>query len=286
MKLTLTVIAILVAAAAAGSADTAPKQLALWEGPPPKSAEGDEFIPTLEPHLLPGDQPRGAVVVLPGGGYGGRAEHERTPIAEFFNQAGFHAFILDYRVAPNRHPAPLLDACRAVRIVRSRATEWRVKPDKIAALGFSAGGHLTGSLALFHDAEYLRGIDPLENNVSARPDAFVLCYPVISSAEFGHAGSFKNLLGPEATEQARRALSLELHVREDTPPAFLWHTADDQGVPVRNSLEFAKALREKNVPFELHVFPHGNHGLGLAPNDPHIAKWANLCAEWLKGLGW
>jgi len=272
--------------AAAAAQNNSVSRIPLWEGPPPKSAVGDEFVPTLEPHLLPGEEPRGAVIVLPGGGYGGRAEHERTPIAEFFNNAGLHAFILDYRVAPNRHPAPLLDACRAVRIVRSRAEEWRVKPDKIAALGFSAGGHLTGSLGLFHDADYLRGTDSLENQVSARPDAVVLCYPVISSGEFGHAGSFKNLLGPDASDQARRALSLELHVREDSPPAFLWHTADDQGVPVLNSLAFAKALREKNVPFELHVFPHGRHGLGLAQDDPHIAQWATLCAEWLKGQGW
>jgi acetyl esterase/lipase len=260
-----------------------PARIPLWPNKPPASV--DDFIPTLEPHLLPGDKPRGAVIVIPGGGYGGRAEHERTPIAQFFNDAGLHAFILDYRVAPNRHPAPLLDACRAVRIVRSRAAEWHVKPDKIAALGFSAGGHLTGSLGLFYDAPYLNGLDP-QQDVSARPDAIVLCYPVISSAEFGHQGSFNNLLGPDATDEAKKALSLELHARKDGPPAFIWHTADDEGVPVRNSLEFAKALREQGVPFEMHIYPHGKHGLGLAKSDPHIATWSTLCAEWLKGMGW
>ena len=260
-------------------------RIPLWDGEPPSSAAGDTFAPTLELHLLPGGEPRGAVLVIPGGGYGGRAEHERTPIAKFFNSAGFHSFILDYRVAPNRHPAPLLDACRAVRIIQGHAAEWSVKPDKIAALGFSAGGHLTGSLGLFYDADYIRGMDPQED-VSARPDAIVLCYPVISSAEFGHAGSFKNLLGPDATDEARKAMSLELHARNDGPPAFLWSTSDDEAVPVRNSLEFANALREKGVPFELHVYPHGRHGLGLATDDPHISTWTTLCVEWLKGMGW
>ncbi len=134
---------LLLLSAAAHAAEPAPApgtRIPLWPDKPPSSV--DNFIPTLEIHLIPGTEPHGAVLVIPGGGYGGRAEHERTPIAKFFNDAGFHSFILDYRVAPNRHPAPLLDACRAVRIIRSHAAEWDVKPDKIAALGFSAGGHL------------------------------------------------------------------------------------------------------------------------------------------------
>lgn len=236
-------------------------------------------------YLLPGETARGAVVVVPGGGYAGRADHERTPIARFFNEAGFHAFVLDYRVSPHRHPAPLSDAARAVRIVRARAQEWRVKPDKIAVLGFSAGGHLTASLGVFFDSADAAAGDPVARQ-SSRPDALVLCYPVISSAEFGHRGSFDNLLGPDAGEAEREKMSLEKHVRPDTPPTFLWSTSDDAVVPVENSLAFASALREKGIPFELHVYPRGPHGMGLSPNDPHVATWASLCAEWLRGMGW
>ena len=262
-----------------------PTRIPLWEGKPPASAPEDSFIPTLEPHLLPGDQVRGAVIVLPGGGYGGRAEHERTPIAQFFNDKGFHTFILDYRVSPNRHPAPLLDVCRAVRMVRSRAEEWKVKPDKIATLGFSAGGHLTGCSGVFYDLNELKGIDPQES-VSARPDAIVLCYPVILAGPLGHKGSFDNLLGENATEEIRARFSLDKQVRPDMPPAFLWHTFADQGVPVENSLRFALAMKENKVPFEMHIYPDGAHGLGLAPKDSHVATWAPLCAEWLKKQGW
>src|SRR5690606_3062296 len=151
----------------------------LWPGEPPGGSE-DGFVPTLTPFLLEGDAPRGAGVVVPGGGYGTRAEHERTPIARRFNEAGFHTFRLDERVSPNRHPAPLMDAARAVRMVRALAEEWRVKPDKIAVLGFSAGGHLTASLAVFYDGGEPDADDPVAQ-ASARPDAVVLCYPVISS---------------------------------------------------------------------------------------------------------
>ena len=262
-----------------------PSRIPLWEGKPPASAPEDAFIPTLEPHLLPGDTIRGAVIVLPGGGYGGRAEHERTPIAQFFNEKGFHTFILDYRVAPNRHPAPLLDALRAIRMVRHNAKEWKVNPDKIATLGFSAGGHLTGCTGVYFDMPEIKGIDSLES-VSARPDAVVLCYPVLLSGPLGHQGSFDNLLGKDAPEEARARFSLDKQVRPDMPPAFLWHTFADQGVPVENSLKFALAMKEKKVPFEMHVYPEGNHGLGLAPGDAHVATWAPLCAEWLKKQGW
>jgi acetyl esterase/lipase len=268
-------------ATAWGAQETIP----LWNGAPPQSAQGDTFIPTITPYLISTDKPVGAVVVCPGGGYGGRAAHEGEPIARFFNGAGFQAFVVDYRVQPNRNPAPLMDAARAVRIVRQRAAEWKIKPDKIAILGFSAGGHLAGSLSVFFDAGDAASSDPIAKQ-SSRPDAAVLCYPVISSGEFAHKGSFDNLLGPDATPEQREAMSLELHVRPDTPPTFLWHTAADSGVPVENSLMMARALHDKKVPFELHVYPEGRHGLGLSPDDPHVATWSKLCAEWLRGMGW
>ncbi len=259
--------------------------LPLWESTPPAMKVDDGFRPTLTTCLLKTEEPLGAVIVVPGGGYGGRAEHEKWPIADFFNQAGFHAFVLDYRVSPHRHPEPLMDAQRAIRMVRARAAEWKVKPDKIAILGFSAGGHLTASSGVFFEPGKSDADDPIER-VSSRPDALVLCYPVISSKDFGHRGSFDNLLGKDASPAERAKLSLEDQVRDDTPPTFLWSTANDEGVPVENSIQFARSLRAKGIPFEMHIYPDGPHGLGLAPDFPQIATWTTLCAEWLRGMGW
>ena len=267
------------------AADIPEGAIALWPDAPPASAQGDAFHPYLQVFTVQADAPRGAVIVCPGGGYGGRADHEGAPIAQAINAAGLHAFVLQYRVSPNRHPAPLMDAARAMRIVRSRAAEWKVDPAHIAILGFSAGGHLTASLGVHYDKKDANGGDDLDK-VSCRPDALVLCYPVISSGPKGHRGSFKNLLGDNPPDNMIEFMSLEKQVTKDTPPAFLWHTADDEGVPVENSLFFAQALRDHGVPFELHVYPHGRHGLGLAPDDPHIATWMPLCCEWLKGMGW
>jgi acetyl esterase/lipase len=268
----------------AGAQDVKGEKIALWPGATPGAAV-DDFKPTLTKFLLPGDEARGAVIVAPGGGYGGQAAHEGEPVARFFNEQGYHAFVLLYRVTPHRNPEPLMDAARAVRLVRANAADWKVKPDKIAVLGFSAGGHLMGSLAVFFDGGDAASDDPVAR-ISSRPDAAVLCYPVISSGKFAHVGSFENLLGKESTPEQRETMSLEKHVRPDTPPTFLWSTSDDSGVPVENSLLFAMALREKGIPFEMHVFPHGPHGLGLAPKDPVVSQWAPLCAQWLKGMGW
>lgn len=269
------------ASAVAVASDVQP----LWPGGTPCPGGHDDFKPTLTRYMLVSGTPLGAVVVLPGGGYGGRADHEREPIARRFNDAGYHAFVLDYRVSPHRNPEPLDDAKRAVQLIRSHATEWRVKPDKIAVLGFSAGGHLTASLGVFFDGGDSASKDPVAR-VSSRPDALVLCYPVISSGRFGHHGSFDNLLGADASDVEREKMSLEKHVRPNTPPTFLWHTSDDAGVPVENSLMFATALREKGIPFEMHVYPNGPHGMGLGEADRHVATWAALCAEWLRGMGW
>ena len=261
------------------------RSVMLWPGEPPASSPEDDFRPWLDPFLVDTKTPRGAVIVLPGGGYGDRAPHEGGPIAERFNRAGFHAFVVQYRVAPHHHPAPLLDAARAVRIVRRRAAEWNVDDAHVALCGFSAGGHLAATLAV-HAAECEADIDDETGKGDCRPDALVLAYPVISSAEFAHEASIENLLGPNAPDDVRRKMSLERHVSEDTPPAFLWHTAEDGGVAVENSLVFARALSKHKVPFELHVYPKGCHGLGLAPEYPHVATWMPLCCEWLSGMGW
>ncbi len=247
----------------------------------------EDFQPYLETFLLPGNEARGAVIVCPGGGYSHRANHEGAPVAEKFNQAGYHAFVLQYRVAPYRFPAPQEDILRSIKIVRSKAAEWHIKPDKIAVLGFSAGGHLACSSGVVFDEVQANNGDAADA-VSARPDATILCYPVISGVNMGHLGSFRNLLGEELLPQDRKHYSWECRVKDNTPPSFLWHTAADGGVPVENSLNYAAALRAKNIPFELHVFPEGKHGLGLGTDDsvPEIRVWPDLCATWLRKMGW
>ncbi len=236
-------------------------------------------------------RPRGTVVVFPGGGYHVLAAHESEPVCRWLNEAGFPSFLLRYRVAPHRHPAPLEDASRAVRLVRTRAGELGLRADRIAVLGFSAGGHLATTLATHYDAGDPASADLVER-VSSRPDAVVACYPVVSLETFTqHKASVTNLLGEDPAPALVRDLSNDQQVTADTPPAFLWHTADDQVVPVEQSLLYARALAAHQVPFELHVFPHGPHGLGLGDGSsfvgasPEVAQWTRLCEVWLRSLG-
>jgi len=276
-------LTILYAGAAFPETKLPDSAIMLWPSAAPKGNPDEDFQPYLIPFLLETKEARGAVIALPGGGYSGRAPHEADPIAERINEAGLHAFVCHYRVKPNQHPAPWLDATRAIRFVREHAKEWNILPEHIAILGFSAGGHLaasTGTLDLQVD-----GLpdDDIQKQ-KGRPDAMVLCYPVIGYAM--HRGSFNNLLGDSATPELLESLSLEKQVTDKTPPAFLWSTADDEAVPVENSMMFSLALRKKGIPFELHVYPHGEHGLGLSADDEHIATWMPLCIEWLKGMGW
>ncbi|HEV7216274.1 MAG TPA: alpha/beta hydrolase [Chloroflexota bacterium] len=249
----------------------------LW---PDQPVSPDDVAPRLTPYLLGGPEPTGAVIVCPGGGYARRAPHEGAPVAAWLNSLGIAAFVLDYRVAPHRHPLPLGDAQRAIRTVRQRAQDWAIRPDRIGILGFSAGGHVAASAGTHYDSGNPQAVDPIER-LSCRPDALALCYAVLTFGEFRHEGSMVNLLGPEPPEDLRRLLSNELQVSRDTPPTFLWHTGDDAGVPVENSLLFAGALRRHGVPFALHIFPHGRHGLGLASDDPVVGAWPALCGRWL-----
>lgn len=259
-------------------------RLNLWEHTPGFDLSFGQDPPSLEPFLLPGE-PRGAVIVFPGGGYNHLAEHEGEPIARWLNAEGLAAFVLRYRVSPYKHPAPWQDASRAVRLVRSRATEWGVRPDKIGVLGFSAGGHLAATLSTRWDQGDPTDPDPVERH-SSRPDAAVLCYAVVTFFErYYHGGSVRTLLGDPPPQELADSLSAELGVTVKTPPAFLWHTADDDRVPVENSLLYAAALRRCAVPFELHIFPHGRHGLGLAAADPVVGQWTALCAGWLRSAG-
>ena len=252
----------------------------LWQGEVPL---WDDAIhqprPTLTP--FPVENAVGAVVICPGGGYVMKADHEGAPIARMLNGYGIAAYVLDYRVAPYRHPAPLCDVQRAIRLLRAGVDG---PYERIGVLGFSAGGHLAACAGTLWDDGDANAADAIAR-ASCRPDAMVLCYPVVSFISFAHEGSHANLLGEENGFTARRALSPEERVTPRTPPAFLWHTAEDKGVPVENSLRMAAALSQHGVPFALHVFPHGIHGIGLGEDVPLAHQWPELCGAWLKDLG-
>ena len=224
---------------------------------------------------------RPAILVLPGGGYARQAGHEAEPVAEWLSSLGIHAFVLRYRVAPDRHPAPLEDAKEAMLHIRSGRHGLAVDPERVGVLGFSAGGHLAATLSTAAATG-----NPELDLPAAVPDLSVLCYPVASLTYETHQGSVANLLGDAPPSELLTALSAELNVTPGTPPAFLWHTADDEAVPVSNSLNYARALFAAGVPAELHVFPRGRHGLGLAAGEPGPEQWTSLCAAWLHRAGW
>ena len=217
----------------------------------PLGAQGaylDTYFLADSPELKAGAC-RPAVVVCPGGGYAYTSDREAEPIALALCARGFHACVLRYPCAPARFPAALRALAEAVAWVRAGAAENHVDPRQISVCGFSAGGHLAGSLGVFWNAPFLAaetGLAPQD----MRPDKMVLCYPVITGGEFAHKGSFDNLLGADADAARRAEVSLEQHVTQDTPPAFLWHTYTDPGVPVENTMLFAMALRRAGVPFE------------------------------------
>lgn len=207
-----------------------------------------------------------AILIAPGGGYCNVCfTREGEPIAFHYLRAGFSAFVLTYSVTPEYYPQQLLEAAAAMLYIRSHAQEWDIDPDKIAISGFSAGGHLATSLGVFWQDPFIT--DPLKAAAeSLRPDAMILGYPVISAdPSFCHAGSIQNVSGTTDRDSALyKKMSLENHVTEHTPPAYIWHTADDTCVPVKNSLCFALALSANKVPYELHIFPQGPHGLATA----------------------
>jgi acetyl esterase/lipase len=245
-----------------------------------------DFMPTLTPVVTgqPGEK-RAAVIVLPGGGYWTHAPHEGEPVAQWLGSLGLVTFVATYRVWPHRHPGPLQDAARALRLVRSRADEWGVDPGRVGVLGFSAGGHCAATVSCYGPGGQPDHPDAVERP-SGRPDAAILCYPVLSLQPWSHAGSREALLGKQADAQLIKELSLETAVTDRTPPTFLWSTSDDPAVNVFNSLHYAGALRRAGVPFALHVYPTGRHGLGLAKDIPEVADWTAACASWLRGLGW
>ncbi|MCE9592040.1 MAG: alpha/beta hydrolase [Planctomycetes bacterium] len=249
-----------------------------WQ-PNPGRPKLDLYPPTQS--IWSGTKKRGCVIICPGGGYGGLANHEGEPFARLFAMHGLYAAVLTYRVSPNRFPAPYNDACRAIRIIRSRAEELGIDPQRIAIMGFSAGGHLASTVAT-QPTLHVEPDDDLAPSVSARPDRVILGYPVVSFVTRYHAGSAANLLGPDPSLERRTRFSNELHVTKNNPPAFIFHTGDDAAVPVENALMFASAYAREQVPCELHIYPTGPHGVGMALGNPALRSWTGLLIDWLQ----
>ena len=261
----------------------------LWDGEAPGQLPDSEipmltYYPAAEKHTC------GTVVIFPGGAYWGRAPHEGKDYALYLNSIGMDAFVCDYRVRPTHFPYELADARRAVRFVRANAEKFGIDKNRVAVMGSSAGGHLAALVSTYRekiDGENTDSID-LED---ACPNATILCYPVINATEDAvrHRGSIIHLLGEDQPELEEK-ISPELIADAHTPPAFLWHTAADETVPVENSFRYAKKLHSMNIPVELHIFPYGRHGLGLAGGmtegkpigvPENVAQWAGLLKNWL-----
>lgn len=256
----------------------------LWpENQIPYYNEDIDFIPYITPYIKEGA--KGAVLVCPGGGYARRAPHEGNRIGEWLNSIGITAFILEYRVAPYAAPAEGADVQRGMRVARREAAKYGI--EKVAVMGFSAGGHLAGTASVHYDHPFYEPVDETDK-LSARPDASILCYAVIDMHEYRHDGSRANLIGSNPKESLKEFYSLHKQITEDTPPAFLWHTAEDKGVPCVNSLLYAGELAIRRIPYELHVYPFGGHGKGLAEaeGDEHIHQWTDSLDKWLGLMGW
>ena len=231
---------------------------------------------------------RQAVVICPGGGYVSLSyDWEGTDIAKWFNANGIAAVVLKYRLPSEksniiRHESPLLDAKRALRIVRYHSAEWNIDSNRIGIMGFSAGGHLASTLGTHFDYGMHDACDSIDK-LSCRPDFMILMYPVISmDSTITHRGSLNSLLGQKPAPGLVEYYSNELHVREDTPPTFIVHTADDRTVPVENSLRFYKALKDKNIPVEMHLYPIGGHGYSLGLSKGHLSSWTGRCIDWMR----
>jgi len=270
----------------AAALQAAPQKELLWpDGAPGALGGADEDRPSLTIYLPDPAKAVGAgVVVCPGGGYGALSmDHEGRQIADWLNGLGFAAFVLKYRLGPRyHHPVEMEDGQRAVRMVRFRAKDYGIAPDRIGIWGFSAGGHLASTVGTHFDAGKPGAVDPIDR-VSCRPDFMILAYPVISfTTPYVHKGSMRNLLGDNPDPELVRSLSNELQVTPQTPPTFLFHTDSDDGVPSENSVLFYLALRQNHVPAEMHIFERGPHGVGLAQKDPVLSLWPTLLANWFR----
>lgn len=245
----------------------------------------EEIRPYMDAYILDqigvADKSRGAVIILPGGGYSMTSEREGEPVAMKFLSSGYHAFVLSYRVEPEQYTEPLEDVFRCILKLRENADEWRIDPCDITVCGFSAGGHLAAMAGVFWDGLFMKEIMKCENE-KFRPNKLILGYPVINMGKYGHECSFQSLSGGD--ESLRDMLSLENQVGKNMPPTFLWHTAEDSAVPVQNSLLFATALSKEEIPFEMHIFPFGCHGQSVAEDivyKENPEKCVHDCADWI-----
>ena len=275
-----------------GAFNAEPQVIPLWgQGAPGALGEADSDRPTITLYRVAGPGARGgsglAVIIAPGGGYGGLASsYEGVQEAYWFNALGATAFVLKYRLGPRyHHPIELGDAQRAIRLVRSRAKDFNIQPDRIGMMGFSAGGHLAGTAGTHYDDGKPDAADPIDR-AGCRPDFLILAYPVISfDPAIAHAGSVRNLLGDNPDPALIRSLSNELQVNAQTPPTFLFATTNDSTVPVENAVAFYLALRKAKVPAEMHLFENGPHGAGMGLHDPALSLWPTLLVNWLRGRG-
>ncbi len=267
----------------------------LWEGDAPGAlGQADHDIPTLTPFLSAADKASGtAIIVCPGGGYGGLAPHEGEGYAKWLADNGVSAFVLKYRLGSKgyRHPVMLGDASRAIRLVRAKAADWKIDPKRIGVMGSSAGGHLASTAVTHFDAGQADSADVIERQGS-RPDFGVLCYAVISMEDgITHGGSKKNLLGDKPDPALVELLSNEKQVTKQTPPCFVWSTGEDKAVPVGNSLQFVMALQNSGVAYDFHVYQKGGHGIGLSEGKNGVAAtdvhpWGKDLLFWLRQNGW
>ncbi len=261
----------------------------LWpDGAPGALGTDAKDVPTLTAFLPAPEKSTGAAIVIcPGGGYGHLADHEGSHYARWLNNQGIAGFVLKYRLGSSgyRHPVMLQDAARAIRTVRARADEWKLDAKRVGIIGSSAGGHLASTTITHWDLGNPNAPDVIERQ-SSRPDLAILCYPVITlSQEYTHKGSRANLVGTNAPAALLAELSAEQQVNKDTPPCFIWSTMEDKTVPVENSLMLAAALRRVGVPFDLHVYERGPHGIGLGNKTFDAANfhpWTRDCEFWLR----
>lgn len=265
-----------------------PATLPLWpDGAPGAQGKEPGDIPTITVYLAPADKANGAAVVIcPGGGYGALAmNHEGHDVAKWLNSNGVAGIILKYRHAPKyRHPIPLGDAQRALRLVRFHAKDWKLDPTRVGILGFSAGGHLASTAGTHFDKGQADAKDPVDR-LGCRPDFMVLVYPVITFVgPNAHVGSRNNLLGKDQDPKLVESLSNEKQVTADTPPTFLTHTKEDKGVTAANSQMFYDACKKAGVPAEIHLYEKGAHGLGLGPKTLEFSQWPERCVEWMRTI--
>ena len=266
-----------------------PQTWPLWERNVPGAlGQTPEDTPTITVYMPPNTAgPMTAVIVAPGGGYRTLSMNKEGRIpATFLNSLGVAAFVLKYRLGPKyHHPIELGDMQRAIRTVRSRASELHIATDRIGVMGFSAGGHLAATASTHFDNGNATATDPIDR-VSSRPDFAILGYPVITLSEpWTHQGSKTFLLGEGADAELARRLSMETRVTKETPPTFLFHTNADTAVPVENSVHYFLALRKAGVPAEMHIFKDGPHGVGMPFNDAALGEWPKVLANWMRASG-